>query len=143
MEPKQDKPNGQPIQLDKQIDKKLDKKRRQLNQLNQLKTKKKTMTPMEISFLVATSFTVFTIGGAIVYQIYQDIQNMRLWQADYQLRMTELDQTLKSRVPLNKVLKLYNDSGEVVKQSCAEGDMSTQEDRDNVVFLNAVNEEQR
>ena len=101
------------------------------------------MTPMEISFLVATSFTVFTIGGAIVYQIYQDIQNMRLWQADYQLRMTELDQTLKSRVPLNKVLKLYNDSGEVVKQSCAEGDMSTQEDRDNVVFLNAVNEEQR
>jgi hypothetical protein len=41
MEPKQDKPNGQPIQLDKQIDKKLDKKRRQLNQLNQLKTKKK------------------------------------------------------------------------------------------------------
>ena len=140
MEPKQDKPNGQPIQLDKQIDKKLDKKRRQLNQL---KTKKKTMTPMEISFLVATSFTVFTIGGAIVYQIYQDIQNMRLWQADYQLRMTELDQTLKSRVPLNKVLKLYNDSGEVVKQSCAEGDMSTQEDRDNVVFLNAVNEEQR
>ena len=140
MEPKQDKPNGQPIQLDKQIDKKLDKKRRQLNQL---KTKKKTMTPMEISFLVATSFTVFTIGGAIVYQIYQDIQNMRLWQADYQLRMTELDQTLKSRVPLDKVLKLYNDSGEVVKQSCAEGDMSTQEDRDNVVFLNAVNEEQR
>jgi hypothetical protein len=140
MEPKQDKPNGQPIQLDKQIDKKLDKKRRQLNQL---KTKKKTMTPMEISFLVATSFTVLTIGGAIVYQIYQDIQNMRLWQADYQLRMTELDQTLKSRVPLDKVLKLYNDSGEVVKQSCAEGDMSTQEDRDNVVFLNAVNEEQR
>ena len=140
MEPKQDKPNGQPIQLDKQIDKKLDKKRRQLNQL---KTKKKTMTPMEISFLVATSFTVLTIGGAIVYQIYQDIQNMRLWQADYQLRMTELDQTLKSRVPLNKVLKLYNDSGEVVKQSCAEGDMSTQEDRVNVVFLNAVNEEQR
>jgi len=41
MEPKQGKPNGQPIQLDKQIDKKLDKKRRQLNQLNQLKTKKK------------------------------------------------------------------------------------------------------
>lgn len=101
------------------------------------------MSPMEISFLAATSFTVLTVGGALVYQTYQDMQRMRLWWADYHLRMTELDQTFKSRVPLADPLKLYNDSGEVVKEPCAEGDMSTQEDRDNVVFLNAVNEEQQ
>ena len=104
------------------------------------------MTPMEIIFLATASFTVLTIGGAFVYQTYQEyqaMQRMRLWRADYQLRMTELDQTLKSRVPLDEVLKLYNDSEEVVKESCAEGDMSTQEDRDSVVFLNAVNEEQQ
>jgi len=100
---------------------------------------------MEISFLAATSFTVLTVGGALAYQTYRDIQNMRQWWADaeHQLRMTELDQTLKSRPTLKELLKLYNDSVEVVKKPCAEGDMSTQEDRDNVVFLNAVNEEQR
>lgn len=100
------------------------------------------MTPIDISLVAMLMLGVFTFV-ALTYQAYRDTQTMRQWWADYHLRMTELDQTLKSRVSLDELLKQRRESGEVAKEPRAEGDMPTQEDRDNVVFLNTVNEEQR
>jgi len=100
------------------------------------------MTPIEVALAGILMFGVFTFV-ALAYQAYRDTQAMRQWWADYQLRMTELDQTLKNRVPLEELLKQYKESGEVAKQPRAEGDMSNVEDRDNVVLLKVVNEEQR
>jgi len=100
------------------------------------------MTPIDISLVAMLMLGVFTFV-ALTYQAYRDTQTMRQWWADYQLRMTELDQTLKSRVALDELLKQHRESGEVAKQPCAEGDMSRHVDRDNVFFLKAENEEQR
>ena len=100
------------------------------------------MTPIDISLVAMLMLGVFTFV-ALTYQAYRDTQTMRQWWADYQLRMTELDQRFKNRVPLEQLLKQYNESGEVAKQPCAEGDMSRHVDRDNVFFLKAENEEQR
>ena len=100
------------------------------------------MTPIDISLVAMLMLGVFTFV-ALTYQAYRDTQTMRQWWADYQLRMTELDQRFKNRVPLEQLLKQYNESGEVAKRPRAEGDMSSLEERDNVVLLNVVNEEQR
>ena len=100
------------------------------------------MTPIDISLVAMLMLGVFTFV-ALTYQAYRDTQTMRQWWADYQLRMTELDQRFKNRVPLEQLLKQGSESGEVAKQPCAEGDMSTHVDRDNVFFLKAENEEQR
>ena len=100
------------------------------------------MTPMEVTLVGMLMFGLFA-GVALAYQAYRDTQNMRQWWADYQLRMTELDQRFKNRVPLDQLLKQYNESGEVAKRPRAEVDMSNVEERDNVVLLNVVNEEQR
>ena len=100
------------------------------------------MTPIDISLVAMLMLGVFTFV-ALTYQAYRDTQTMRQWWADYQLRMTELDQRFKNRVPLEQLLKQHNESGEVAKRPRAEGDMSSLEDRDNVVLLKVVNEEQR
>jgi len=100
------------------------------------------MTPIDISLVAMLMLGVFTFV-ALTYQAYRDTQTMRQWWADYQLRMTELDQRFKNRVPLEQLLKQGSESGEVAKQPCAEGDMSRHVDRDNVFFLKAENEEQR
>lgn len=99
------------------------------------------MTLIDISLVAMLMLGAFT-SVALAYQAYRDIQTMRQWWADYQLRMTELDQTLKSRLELVELLKQHRESGEVAKQPRAEGDMSTREEQDNAVFLNTVNEEQ-
>ena len=100
------------------------------------------MTPIEI---ILTTMLILSIASAaaFAYQAHQNTQHMRQWWADYQLLITELDQTLKNHAPLQQQLKLHNESGEMVKQPCAQDETSPSPFEDNVVFLNAVNEEQR
>lgn len=100
------------------------------------------MTPTDVSLVAVLMLGVFAFV-ALSYHEYRNAQlRQRKW-ADYQQRMTEIDQVLKRRAAREEVLKQHRESGEVAKQPRAEGDMSTREYQGNVAFLNAVNEEQQ
>ena len=89
------------------------------------------MTPVEVIFISVLFFSLVLNGFLYkkVISLLGDLIDSR----------QELLQMHRER--LHPIPPL--DSGEVAKQPRAEGDMSSLEDRDNVVFLNTVNEEQR
>ena len=99
------------------------------------------MMPIDILLLT----TVGVLLGLVIYMAYlanRDLQEMKSWWADYNARLEDMN----ARHRQGSLKPLPNgrpESGEVAKQPRAEGDMSSLEDRDTVVFLNTVNEEQR
>lgn len=75
------------------------------------------MTPIEITLLATLMFGL-SLTGILAYQAYKDLTELRTWWWDYQQRMTELNQRLQDRVPLEQLLKQRSESGEVSKSNC-------------------------
>ena len=99
------------------------------------------MTPIDILGLVVLCVPL----GLVIYAAYsanRELQEMKSWWADYNARLDEVNARLQQG-SLEPLPSGRPESGEVAKEPRAEGDMSSLEDRDNLVFLNTPNEEQR
>jgi len=98
---------------------------------------------MPIDILMLTILCVlFGVAFYMGHLANRDLQEMKSWWADYNARLDELNRRLEETTK-ESPLSLFPESGEVAKQPCTEGDMSTHVDRDNVFFLKAENEEQQ
>ena len=90
------------------------------------------MTPIDIALMTVVG-VLFGMLAYFAHAASRDMRELQKWWAEYNARMHEVQMRLNNGP----------ESGEVAKRPRAEGDVSTLEERDNVVFLNVVNEEQR
>lgn len=89
------------------------------------------MTPIDIALMTVVGLLLAEL--AYFAHAAARARRRQKWWSEYNSKMQEIDKRL-NHTP---------GSREVAKQPRAEGDMSGLEERDNVVFLNTVNEEQR
>ena len=89
------------------------------------------MTPVEVIFISVLLFSLVLNGF-----LYKKVISLLVDLIDSRQELLRMYRERRHPIP-------PLDSGEVAKQPRAEGDMSSLEDRDKVVFLNTVNEEQR
>ena len=90
------------------------------------------MTPIDIALMTVVGL-LFGMLAYFAHAASRDMRELQKWWSEYNAKMQEIDKRL-NHTP---------GSREVAKRPRAEGDMSGLEERDNVIFLNTVNEEQR
>ena len=90
------------------------------------------MTPIDIALMTVVGL-LFGMLAYFAHAASRDMRELQKWWSEYNSKMQEVQMRLNNGP----------ESREVAKRPRTEGDMSSLEERDNVVFLNTVNEEQR